>query len=70
MKILWWRRPDMTIHPAGVMTWEVQATSPRGREWLHKELGGGAVILHHDAALELCFKAIRAGLIVCSDPKG
>lgn len=69
MKILWWRRPDLILHPAGFETWELRATSPRGTDWLHVELNdGGIVVLHHDAALEIVFRAIRAGLVVCSDP--
>jgi hypothetical protein len=69
VKLLWWRRPDLTIHPAGYMTWEVRSLSPQGRDWLHAELrDGGAVILGHHEALDLCFKAIRDGLVVCSDP--
>jgi hypothetical protein len=69
MTLLWWRRPDITVHPAGYRTWEVRAISRRGKDWLHVELGNGAaVILDHHAALEICFKAIRDGLIVCSDP--
>lgn len=51
------------------MTWEVRAVSPRGKDWMHRELGnGGSVIMDHHAALDLCFKAIRDGYIVCSDP--
>lgn len=69
MKLLWWRRPDLIIHPAGYRTWELRASSPRGQMWLHDKLNdGGIVILSHDAALELCFQAIRDGYVVCSNP--
>jgi hypothetical protein len=69
VKLLWWRRPDLILHPAGYRTWEIRANSAKGMEWLHTELKNGAiVILGHDSALEMCFKAIRAGLVVCSNP--
>jgi hypothetical protein len=68
--VLWWKRPDLMLHPSGVKTWEVRANSPRGRAWLHHELHEQAdiVICPHDAALEVVFRAVRDGLIVCSDP--
>lgn len=69
MKLLWWRRPDLILSPAGVKTWEIRSTSPRGREWMHTELGDGAhVVLGHDQSVEMMFRAIRDGLVVCSDP--
>lgn len=67
--VLWWKRPDLMLHPSGAKTWEVRANSLRGRQWLGMELhDGGAVTLPHDAALEVVFRAVRDGLIVCSDP--
>lgn len=70
MAILWWKRPDMMLHPSGEKTWEIRAISPRGRQWLNIEGDNGdSIIMGHDAALEVVFRAIRDGLIVCSDPK-
>lgn len=66
---LWNWRPDLTVHPAGHMTWEIRSLSTRGHDWLEKELDNGdVVLLSHYEALDLCFKAIRDGLRVCSDP--
>lgn len=68
--VLWWKRPDIMLQPDGRLTWELRANSPRGRAWMHKELHEQAdiIILPHDSALELAFRAIRDGLIVCSNP--
>lgn len=72
--VLWWRRPDLLLQATGTKTWEIRANSPRGRQWLFDVNANGApvesITLQHDAALEVVFRAIRDGLIVCSsDPK-
>lgn len=63
-----WRRPDIVICPAGKM-WTLHGNTDRGREWLRRELEDGhMVVLSHDAALDIAFKAMRDHLVVCSDP--
>jgi hypothetical protein len=68
--VLWWKRPDILLHASGVKTWELRANSPRGRAWMNFDTheGGDIIILPHDAAIEVVFRAVRDGLIVCSDP--
>jgi hypothetical protein len=68
--LVWpWRGPDLVIHPAGNKMWEIRSKSRKGRHWMYAELKDGhMVIMHHDSALEMCFRAIRDGLMVCSEP--